>query len=40
MLEQAIAPYKKDPALVWTRSEPSLEDVFIDLMMRSRDNFQ
>ena len=39
-LEQAIAPYKKDPALVWTRSEPSLEDVFIDLMMRSRDNFQ
>jgi len=39
-LAQAIAPYKNDPALVWTRTEPSLEDVFIDLMMRSRDNFQ
>jgi ABC-2 type transport system ATP-binding protein len=39
-LEAAIAPYKNDPSLVWTRVEPSLEDVFIDLMMRSRDNFQ
>jgi ABC-2 type transport system ATP-binding protein len=39
-LAQAIAPYKNDPALVWTKTEPSLEDVFIDLMMRSRDNFQ
>ena len=39
-LEAAIAPYKNDPSLVWTRAEPSLEDVFIDLMMRSRDNFQ
>jgi ABC-2 type transport system ATP-binding protein len=39
-LEAAIAPYKNDPALVWTRAEPSLEDVFIDLMLQSRDNFQ
>jgi ABC-2 type transport system ATP-binding protein len=39
-LEAAIAPYKTDPSLVWTRAEPSLEDVFIDLMLRSRDNFQ
>jgi len=39
-LEAAIAPYKNDPSLVWTRAEPSLEDVSIDLMMRSRDNFQ
>jgi ABC-2 type transport system ATP-binding protein len=39
-LEAAIAPYKNDPSLVWTRAEPSLEDVFIDLMLRSRDNFQ
>jgi ABC-2 type transport system ATP-binding protein len=39
-LEAAIAPYKNDASLVWTRAEPSLEDVFIDLMLRSRDNFQ
>jgi len=39
-LEQTIAPYKNDPALTWARSEPSLEDVFIDLMLQSRDNFQ
>jgi ABC-2 type transport system ATP-binding protein len=39
-LERAIAPYKSDPSLTWTHSEPSLEDVFINLMNRSRDNFQ
>jgi ABC-2 type transport system ATP-binding protein len=39
-LEAAIAPYGADPNLVWTRSEPSLEDVFIDLMGEARDNFQ
>jgi ABC-2 type transport system ATP-binding protein len=38
--EQAIAPFKDDPALTWTRSDTSLEDVFIDLMNRARDNFQ
>jgi ABC-2 type transport system ATP-binding protein len=38
--ERAIAPFKRDPAYVWTRSETSLEDVFIDLMNRARDNFQ
>jgi ABC-2 type transport system ATP-binding protein len=38
--EAAIAPYRGDPALTWTQSEPSLEDVFIELMNRSRDNFQ
>ena len=26
--------------LVWEKSEPSLEDVFIDLMARAKDNFQ
>ncbi len=31
-LETAIAPLKGDANLVWERSEPSLEDVFIDLM--------
>jgi len=39
-LETAIKPYRADRRLVWTRSEPSLEDVFIELMNRSKDNFQ
>jgi ABC-2 type transport system ATP-binding protein len=39
-LESAIAQYRNDPRLRWERSEPSLEDVFIDLMGRARDNFQ
>ena len=38
--ETAIREYRDDPALTWTRAEPSLEDVFIELMGRSRDNFQ
>jgi ABC-2 type transport system ATP-binding protein len=39
-LEAAIAPYRKRKDLDWKRSEPSLEDVFIDLMGKARDNFQ
>jgi ABC-2 type transport system ATP-binding protein len=39
-LEAAIAPYRSQPGLKWVVSEPSLEDVFIDLMARARDNFQ
>jgi ABC-2 type transport system ATP-binding protein len=39
-LEAAIAPWRADARLSFTRAEPSLEDVFIDLMNRSRDNFQ
>jgi ABC-2 type transport system ATP-binding protein len=39
-LEAAIAPYRKQSGLRWERSEPSLEDVFIDLMGRAKDNFQ
>jgi len=39
-LEAAIAPYRDNPKWHWEHSEPSLEDVFIDLMSRSRDNFQ
>jgi ABC-2 type transport system ATP-binding protein len=39
-LEAAIAPYRTRKGLDWKRSEPSLEDVFIDLMSRSKDNFQ
>jgi ABC-2 type transport system ATP-binding protein len=39
-LEGAVAPYRDRPGLSWTRSQPTLEDVFIDLMSKSRDNFQ
>jgi ABC-2 type transport system ATP-binding protein len=39
-LDAAIAPYRERSDLTWTRSEPTLEDVFIDLMSRARDNFQ
>ncbi|HLL28444.1 MAG TPA: ABC transporter ATP-binding protein [Xanthobacteraceae bacterium] len=39
-LEAAIKPYRADKKLKWERTEPSLEDVFIDLMKQSRDNFQ
>jgi ABC-2 type transport system ATP-binding protein len=34
-LERAIAPYRDDSALEWTKTEPSLEDVFIELMTRT-----
>jgi ABC-2 type transport system ATP-binding protein len=39
-LEAAIAPYRKRDGLTWRPAEPSLEDVFIDLMSRAKDNFQ
>jgi ABC-2 type transport system ATP-binding protein len=39
-LAAAIAPYQKRKGFDWKRSEPSLEDVFIDLMSRSKDNYQ
>lgn len=39
-LEKAIAPYKSGNGTVWHKSEPSLEDVFIELMGRAKDNFQ
>ena len=39
-LEATVAPFRADQSLHWELSEPSLEDVFIDLMTRSRDNFQ
>jgi ABC-2 type transport system ATP-binding protein len=39
-LEAALAPYRDRPGLAWTSSKPSLEDVFIDLMSKAKDNFQ
>jgi ABC-2 type transport system ATP-binding protein len=39
-LEAAIESYRMNRSLDWQRSEPSLEDVFIDLMSKRRDNFQ
>src|SRR5215831_2693130 len=39
-LKGAIDPYRGNPALSWHNAEPSLEDVFIEMMGRSPDNFQ
>jgi len=39
-LEATIAPWREHKELHWQLSEPSLEDVFIELMSRSKDNFQ
>jgi ABC-2 type transport system ATP-binding protein len=39
-LEKGLAPYRKRSGIVLKKSEPSLEDVFIDLMSRAKDNFQ
>ena len=38
-LDAATEPERADPQYRWRRVEPSLEDVFIDLMGRSQDNF-
>jgi ABC-2 type transport system ATP-binding protein len=39
-LERTIAAYRDRGGAHWERSEPSLEDVFIELMNRAQDNFQ
>ena len=39
-LEATIARWRARSGLNWQFAHPSLEDVFIDLMSRSRDNFQ
>ena len=38
-LETALAPYHREP-FRWTRTEPTLEDVFIHLMANAEDNVQ
>jgi ABC-2 type transport system ATP-binding protein len=39
-LDSATMPERADARYRWSRVAPSLEDVFIDLMGRSQDNFQ
>jgi ABC-2 type transport system ATP-binding protein len=39
-LQGSIAPLQAKSELHWNKSSPSLEDVFIELMGRSKDNFQ
>jgi ABC-2 type transport system ATP-binding protein len=39
-LEASVAPWREKSDLHWQKSHPSLEDVFIELMNRSKDNFQ
>jgi ABC-2 type transport system ATP-binding protein len=39
-LDATIAPWREHKELHWQHGEPSLEDVFIELMTRSKDNFQ
>lgn len=38
-MDASLKPFLADARLTWEPSEPSLEDVFIDLMSRSKDNF-
>ena len=38
-LEAAIAPWRREP-FRWSEVEPTLEDVFIQLMARAEDNIQ
>lgn len=39
-LEAAITPHRAREGIVWRRETATLEDVFIDLMLRSRDNME
>ncbi len=37
-LDKAITPFRADPQFVWSTSKPTLEDVFIDLMNRAKED--
>lgn len=39
-LEAAITPHRAREGIVWRRETATLEDVFIDLMLRSKDNME
>ena len=39
-LEKAVAGFRDRHELQWSLSQPSLEDVFIAMMSRAKDNFQ
>jgi ABC-2 type transport system ATP-binding protein len=39
-LDASIAPWRENRGLNWQHGAPSLEDVFIELMTRAKDNFQ
>lgn len=39
-LDRTVAGLNGEAGFIWARGEPTLEDVFIDLMNRSKDNFQ
>ena len=39
-LDATVERLREEPGLSWSVSSPSLEDVFIELMSRSEDNFQ
>jgi len=39
-LARALEPFMAEPQLNWELATPSLEDVFIDLIGRSKDNFE
>jgi ABC-2 type transport system ATP-binding protein len=39
-LERAVAQFRDSPDVHWSVTQPTLEDVFISLMSKTRDNFQ
>ncbi len=39
LLDKITEPFRTEGPQVWTRGQPSMEDVFIDMMSRSEDNF-
>ena len=40
LIEAAIAPYRNDSSMSWTRVRTSLEDVFIEFMAQAQDRNQ
>jgi ABC-2 type transport system ATP-binding protein len=38
LLEQSIAPFRDLPGCRWTQASPGLEDIFIQMMEKAKDN--